>query len=99
MKQLYVVRWEIEAVVLAESEKDAYQVGADCFQDVVGDADSIPDDASPMQYLPGGWDRLSLPFGDDDTDTTIGAHIDAGAAPAYAALSQRLAAVKKDVLP
>jgi hypothetical protein len=94
VKQLYVVRWEIEAVVLAESEKDAYSVGMDAFHDIVDNTTTdVPDDVSPMQYLPGEWGLGALPFGDEG-DVTIGEYIERGAAPAYSALKARLAALE-----
>lgn len=80
-KKLFVVRWEVEVVVLAESEEAAVDIAEGEAHDVLLEQ-SEPEGACEMSHLPGGWDMDSLVYGCDD-DTPLGELIEAGAAPAY----------------
>lgn len=80
MKKLYTVTIEAEIVVLADSEEEA----AEEAQDAMSELSSYDYDihAMPMRYLPGGWDRKTLPFGTED-DKTIQEWLDAGAGETF----------------
>lgn len=61
------------------------------------DTDEVDDDVEvrDLSYLPVGYDKDSIPYGDAvEDDTTIGELIDAGAAPQYTLAQERL----KDVI-
>lgn len=79
-KRLWVVTLAAEVVVLAESRSDAEDEARDALQS--GDVNPEPDPASPMTWLPAGWDMGCIPYGADG-DETIEDAIAAGAAPEY----------------
>ena len=86
MKKLYVVSTELEVIVFAESKDEAERVASrlqsyDILQGDLGWA------AQEMCWLPADWDLDCNPFG--ESDSTIGELIEAGAAPAYAAMLKR----------
>ena len=73
-KKLFIVRAEIESVVLAEDENDACLVAAENYSDISYEADlysSVAWDALLCKRLPHNWDNNSLPWGSDDDDKTV----------------------------
>lgn len=74
-KKLFIVRAEIESVVLAEDENDACVVAAYNRRDILDEADLYSThswDALLCKRLPQNWDDNSLPWGSDDDSKTVG---------------------------
>lgn len=80
-KKLFIVRAEIETVVLANDENDAREVAVDNRDDIFSEAElSSPHswDAQPCKILPSHWDEDSLPWKSYDYfdgDVTVGQYM------------------------
>lgn len=96
--KLYVVRIEREFVFastastidgVSQQAERAYRRG-----EIEDDSD---DDLtiSPLSYLPGGYDKDSIPYGDGDGDKTIGDYIAGGGAPDYVKMQEQLEAAHR----
>lgn len=83
MKKLWTVTIETEIVVVAETQEDAVDTAEDAMSDL--SSYDYSTHAAEMVHLPSGWDKGSLPWGDNEPEQTTQQWIDAGAAPAYVA--------------
>jgi hypothetical protein len=90
-KRLFTVAIETEVVVLAESSSEAELLARESMRDLDGDQWTMM--ASPMAYLPAGWEGDAIPYGpgdSEDPDRTVDKWIERGAAPKYTELLQKL---------
>ncbi len=88
--KLYTVTVEAEFVCLAQDE-----IGAEyAAREALSDGSGVEFRASPLRYLPMGWDGGELPWTDEDCEEkTVNEWIASGAAPELVA---RMAKVKAE---
>ena len=85
MKKLFVATITHEVIIVAD---DAFFAAAHASKLSASDYGEAEVDVTEMITLPADWDEEAIPFGDraeGDPDRTVGAWVERGAAPAYAA--------------
>ena len=66
--KLFTVEVSVTAVVMAESEMDAYSVAISYLSDIISDTDPDIDvlgEVKSLDRLPEDWDPMCLPYGGD----------------------------------
>ena len=65
-KKCFVVRIEVEALVVAEDEKEARDQSIDALREEMHNVSDQDVDVSVATYLPGGWSENCIVYGSDE---------------------------------